>query len=573
VLVRVGVRAKLFAVSCLLILAITIAGGLYLAAELRDGMQARIAGELDRATSTILALLDGPPGDPDRVAVRAAATTGYRVTLLDSSGQVIGDSHYGEERFHRLTEVTRPEIQPALDGDRGANVRYSTQLGEEALYVARPLPGGGVLRVAARLDEVDRALDRLRRFIIVAGILGLVIAVMMSTLASHLLLRTLREMVVTAREIASGKPRRRLDTGGESELSGLAGSLNKVAEELERRVAALARERTRLEEVLEGMSEAVLVIDGDQQIGLLNPASETMLGLDDRAVGLPLIEFVRVPALQELISPPISPRSAEFQLPGQTRQIRASVTPRKDRDGCILVLHDVTEIRRLERIRRDFVANVSHELRTPVSIVRANAETLLDGAMNDPTHGKRLMEGVHRNAERLGRIIDDLLALSRLEARRFPIESSAVSLAELCGGAVASLADRAESKQIEIETRVDERLSVQTDRAALDHVLVNLLDNAIKYTPAGGHVILSAWSEDDQVRIEVRDDGPGIAPHHRSRIFERFYRIDPGRSRDMGGTGLGLSIVKHLVEAMGGTVGVEAAEPEGSIFWVLLPRE
>jgi two-component system, OmpR family, phosphate regulon sensor histidine kinase PhoR len=323
--------------------------------------------------------------------------------------------------------------------------------------------------------------------------------------------------------------------------------------------------------VLEGMSEAVLVIDGDQRIDLLNPASETLLGLDARAVGHPLIEFVRVPALQTLATPPIEPASAEFQLPGQTRQLRASVTPRKDRDGCILVLHEVTEIRRLERIRRDFVANVSHELRTPVSIIRANAETLLDGAMTDPIHGQRLMDGVHRNAERLGRIIDDLLALSRLEARRFPIEPSAVSLVELCAGAVGSLADRAAARTIEVHTEVDDRLMVRADPAALEHVLVNLLDNAIKYTPEGGHVRLSARSDGDQVRLAVTDDGPGIAPHHRARVFERFYRIDPGRSRDMGGTGLGLSIVKHLVEAMGGTVGVDAAEPGGSVFWLRLP--
>jgi two-component system phosphate regulon sensor histidine kinase PhoR len=235
------------------------------------------------------------------------------------------------------------------------------------------------------------------------------------------------------------------------------------------------------------------------------------------------------------------------------------------------MLEDVSAVRRLETIRRDFVANVSHELRTPVSIIRANAETLLGGARDDPAMAGRLIEGLHRNAERLARILADLLDLSRLEAGQYRIELRALDLRAAAEQAVATLETSASAKQVSIEVAIADGTTARGDAKAVDQVLVNLLDNAVKYSAAGGHVWVDARRAGDRVRVEVRDDGQGIAPHHRARIFERFYRVDPGRSRDMGGTGLGLSIVKHLVESQGGEIGVDANQPTGSVFWFELP--
>jgi len=237
-----------------------------------------------------------------------------------------------------------------------------------------------------------------------------------------------------------------------------------------------------------------------------------------------------------------------------------------------LLLEDVTAVRRLESVRRDFVANVSHELRTPVAVIRANAETLLAGAKNDPVMSTKLIDGLHRNAERLARILADLLDLSRLDAGQYRMELAPTSVRTVTEQSLTAVEPQAQARKINVLVAIPERLSVKADAKALDQILVNLIDNGVKYTQAEGHVWVEAKELGDAIRIEVRDDGPGISDKHRARVFERFYRADPSRSREAGGTGLGLSIVKHLVESMGGEVGVEPNAPRGSIFWLQLPR-
>jgi two-component system phosphate regulon sensor histidine kinase PhoR len=231
----------------------------------------------------------------------------------------------------------------------------------------------------------------------------------------------------------------------------------------------------------------------------------------------------------------------------------------------------VTTVRRLERMRRDFVANVSHELRTPISVVSANTETLLEGAMKDSDFAPRLIEAVHRNAERLTLIVNDLLDLSRLEAGSYSLHSGRIVVLHVAERVKESLEERAASKNTEVRVLIDESLAVMTDEAALFQVLVNYLENAIKYTPEGSTIEIVAHRRKRKIRTVVRDNGPGIPEKYRNRVFERFFRVDPGRSREMGGTGLGLSIVKHLVEAMGGRVGVDPVQPTGSAFWLDLP--
>ncbi|HEU0034323.1 MAG TPA: ATP-binding protein, partial [Kofleriaceae bacterium] len=345
---------------------------------------------------------------------------------------------------------------------------------------------------------------------------------------------------------------------------------NFLAEDATKTHQALARERVLLAAVADGLTQGVIAVDGEHRIELLNDAARHMLGVSSTPVGEPLIEFVRVPQVFALLDSD-EEATTEVDLAGGVRAL-IRVAHKYGGQGRVLLLEDVTNVRRLETVRRDFVANVSHELRTPVAVIRANAETLLAGANADPVMGPRLIEGLHRNAERLARILADLLDLSRLDAGQYRLELMPVVVRAVTEQTLTVVEPQADKRGVTVDVAIPDDAVVKADPKALDQILVNLIDNAVKYTREGGHVWVSARPDADHVRIEVRDDGPGIAPKHRERIFERFYRADPSRSREAGGTGLGLSIVKHLVESMHGELGVDANHPTGSVFWLRLPR-
>jgi two-component system phosphate regulon sensor histidine kinase PhoR len=360
------------------------------------------------------------------------------------------------------------------------------------------------------------------------------------------------------------------------ELRALATWLNYLAEDAQRSQQALGRERALLSAVAEGLTQGVIAVDAQARIELLNDAARKMVGVQSPLIGEALFDFVRVRELRELIERPEA-GSAEIQLPAGPRML-VRVARKWGGDGRVLLLEDVTAMRRLETVRRDFVANVSHELRTPVAVIRANAETLMAGAKDDPVMAPKLIDGLHRNAERLARILADLLDLSRLDAGQYRLELGPVGVRGAIEQALTAVEPQATARKVEIATVIPsagpdgEPIAIKGDPKALDQILVNLIDNAVKYTRPAGHVWVEAKADDTGVRIEVRDDGPGIAVKHRERVFERFYRADPSRSREAGGTGLGLSIVKHLVESMAGEVGVEPNAPAGSVFWLRLPR-
>ncbi|HET9989418.1 MAG TPA: ATP-binding protein [Kofleriaceae bacterium] len=382
--------------------------------------------------------------------------------------------------------------------------------------------------------------------------------------------RAQRALIKDVQNIVRDPAKRIGSISGSTEMRELARWINAIAEDAERSRDALHHERTLLASVADGLTQGVIAIDGERRIEMLNDAARRMLGVQSSLVGEPLLEFVRVPELRELIDH-TNDATAEVQLPhGPRALIRAART--WGRAGRVLLLEDVTTVRRLETVRRDFVANVSHELRTPVAVIRANAETLLAGAKNDPQMATKLIDGLHRNAERLARILADLLDLSRLDAGQYRLELAPTSVKTVTEQSLTAVETQALARKIEVVVDVPEELTVRADAKALDQILVNLIDNGVKYTQAEGHVWVAARELDKAIRIEVRDDGPGISDKHRARVFERFYRADPSRSREAGGTGLGLSIVKHLVESMGGEVGVEPNTPRGSIFWLQLPR-
>jgi two-component system phosphate regulon sensor histidine kinase PhoR len=365
---------------------------------------------------------------------------------------------------------------------------------------------------------------------------------------------------------------------GHDELSGLGQALDRLAGSLATTLGELRAERDLQGRILEAMHEGVVVVDRDGRIVLMNPALRSQLLLGADAIGKLLIETVRHAQLDTVVdhareAPDDLP--VEIELPGlKPRRLLVQAAPLSgDDEGLLLVFVDVTELRRLESLRRDFVANASHELRTPIAAVRSATETLQTGALEDPVAANRFLDIIERNAQRLQSLVEDMLELSKLESNEFKLKRERVELQRIVPIVLALFRERAEKKGVRLAADLAFGLpAVEGDPRALEHVLSNLVDNAVKYCPSGTRIVVSAAADDARVRLVVADTGPGIPAEHLPRVFERFYRVDAGRSRELGGTGLGLSIVKHMVETMRGKVAVESAVGKGSTFIVSLQR-
>ena len=569
-----GVRGKLFAISLLLVVVAVAVTGIYLEGGLRTSLETRVEADLlARARGAAVALEHLPTSEIDALTDRIAEAFQARVSVIAPDGGVHGDSLFDGAQLAALeNHANRPEVIAARQDGQGVAYRYSTTAQTQLLYAAiRRGTAGDVIRVAVPVDQLASSMAHLRSLLLVAGLLGLGAAVFMTGLASHLMARELRRLVHTVRARRVADPE--AQEGPRDELAWLAGSFGRLERELSQTVNDLSTERDRLGTVLAAMSDALLALDEGLVVTVANPAAITHLGLDASPVGQSLIATLRAPALVGLARAGLAtPTTGEIELPPpDRRRMLVQATPLTGGSGVVILLHDVTEVRRLETVRRDFVANVSHELRTPVAVVRSNAETLLRGALDDAPAARRFTGAILRNAERLSQLIADLLDLSRIESGQIELVLQPVEVTRAAALVVEALGPIAEARAHSVVVEVPADLRAVADPTALEQVLTNLLDNALKYTPQGGRIMIRGGLEDGRVRIEVIDNGPGIAAEQRERLFERFYRVDAGRSRAMGGTGLGLAIVKHLVEAMDGRLGVAAADPRGSRFWLELP--
>lgn len=575
-----GFRRRLLLSSLAFVTVVDLGVGVYLESRLRASLDSRIREELGRDTRAMAGFLDGvvPDGAQDvvrsqldPVADRFGAAFDARVSIIGSDGWLLADSDLPLSALPATeNHGDRPEVIAAQAGGVGVARRHSATVDAEMLYVAQRVGGQSdrVVRVSVPLSQIDDEVWQLRWILAMGGVAALVAAAVLALAASRLLSRSLQALVATAQHEAGALP--------ESDQVDPPSSVNALADDLRRTVRLLGNERERFETVLETMDQAVLALDAECRINTVNRAGRRLLGLPNALEGRPLLDFVRLPALQGLIEGAASgkPVSAEFDYGVSPRKrIHAQATAPPQGGGTVIVMHDMTELRRLEIVRKDFIANVSHELRTPVAVIQANAETLMAGAIRDPERAMVFLDALSRHAERMGRLVSDLLDISRIEAGRYPLAMEPVDLVALVDHTLAALAQQASDKGTVLASRLQGELWLAGDDKALEQVLFNLVSNAIKYTQGGGHVEVDAVvieredGEPARLRVEVRDDGPGIDPRHHQRVFERFYRVDSGRARDMGGTGLGLAIVKHLVEAMGGGVGVDARRPQGSIFW------
>lgn len=568
-----GIRGRLFLLAALMIVAVVGGAGFYVERSVESSIRTRLEMELFRHAKSTGVLLEQAATDTiDVTADRAAAATGSEIWVFGLDGGALGSSAMAPLELEQLAEPSRdPEVRAALEGTRGVAVREAPD-GTRRMFVAVKVaaPGAAVVaRASAPLVTPGETLTEVRIAVVFAGVAGLIITAGLLFAVGSQVERALQPVVSSA---AAAKGASESNHGESPADDDGPPSLRSVAVDLERTVGSLSSERNRFEAVLQTLEQGVLVLGSDDRVVTVNRAAYTMLSLPERTVGRTLLEAVRVPRLKALADAAAKGGSHhdEFDLPSG-RRIDVRATKHVD-EGVVIVATDVTEVRHLERVRRDFVANVSHELRTPISVIRANAETLLDGALDDPTAARMFVEAIHRHADRLGRIVSDLLDISRIEAGRYALNPTELNVGDVVDQVLDLVESKATEKDISLAVSVDHEFAIRADRKAMEHILINLVSNAFKYTPAGGEVEVTAHAPSpDTVRIEVLDDGPGIDPAHRKRIFERFFRVDAGRSRDMGGTGLGLSIVKNLVEAQGGQVGVDPRSPKGSVFWFTLP--
>jgi two-component system phosphate regulon sensor histidine kinase PhoR len=586
---KLDIRAKLFAVSLGLILVSMIAAEVYLRPAIETNLTDRIRGDLLVRLALIedaaAVVRDMSPTTWDALADRLGPRAQGRVTFIGADGRVLGDSEVALPDLPTLeNHRDRPEVAQALAQRTGTSTRWSVTVHDRLMYAAVPLtfPDGtrGAARLAVPLAGVDAALKHLHDLLLLALAVAFVVAIVISSGAAHILSGALRRMTDVARRMSAGDLQARTRVSGGDEVAALGRALDHLAGNLSNTLTELRGERDLLERILQSMREGVLVLGADRRILLVNPALRDTLLLGPSVEGMAPLEIVRNAHLQELLERAFSANAAasgEIETGGLTRRrllVHASPLPAAQGQarGLLAVFVDVTEIRRLETLRKDFVANVSHELRTPVTAVRSAVETLRHTIERDPVSSARFIEMIDRNAQRLGTLVEDLLDLSRIESQEYRPDLQPLALRPLAEQVISLLRAKLDEKRQPLALEVPaEGFSVRADRRALEQVLTNLIDNAVKYCPMGATITVRARITDGHVRVEIADTGPGIEPRHQSRLFERFYRVDGGRSREMGGTGLGLSIVKHLVEAMSGTVGVDSTPGRGSLFWFTLP--
>lgn len=585
---KLGIRSKLFVASIGLILASVFVFYAYTRARLEQELTQTIREDLTiraklvalHAASASVAMTPENAATWDRLADELGEGAAARVTFISNRGQVIGDSNVALEALASVeNHGQRPEIMTALSRGAASSSRLSTTVNQRMLYIAVPLRQQGavvgVCRVAVPLTHVENSMAVLRNVLTVAVVLALALAVLLSSAAAHLASRSVRRLTQTARALAKGDLNARSGVEGLDEYAELGRALDTLASNLSSSLRELRNERDRLSGILSGMQEGVLLLDHERNVVLLNPALREMFLLSSDAVGTTLdtvVQNAELKGLLERASGSDQPLTTEIQIRElKPRHLLVRAAQLEGAEGGVFaVFVDVTEIRRLESMRRDFVANVSHELRTPVTAIRSAAETLQVAAA-DPKATSTFMSIIERNAERLQELVEDLLDLSRIESQKYSLSPQRLGAEGVFARVTGLFNERAARRRVEIEYQVDRGVpDLWADPKAIEHVLSNLVDNAVKYAGDGAKVRLLAEAAKDGVLLCVEDNGPGIAKAHLPRIFERFYRVDTGRSRDVGGTGLGLSIVKHLVESMGGSVGVDSGEGRGTRFSVLL---
>lgn len=583
-------QLKLVLLLVALVALVSLASGVLVERGLREQERARLTQSLAAQARLLQELTHGMSYVTaesevlDRIANRTARQLDARVTLIGRDGAVLGDSDVAFEALPQVeNHATRPEVAAALAGRLGVDSRLSDTVGRRYFYLALP-PGEetpGVVRVAVALPEIEASVEALHRELIKAGALGLLAALVIAFFWTAVTLRPVEDLARVVARFVQGDFAQRLEWSRGTELGEIAGAVNQIAEQLRARLLEIATEKQRLHAILDGMAEGLLVLDLRGRVSLVNARFRILFHVNEMldVEGRSLLEVVRNVELADFFALAQGTRESlqtEIALgenAEQVLQVQAVGFPQSGpRIGTVAVFHDISEIRRLERIRRDFVSNASHELRTPLTAIRGFVETLLQGSPSEAERAQYL-EIIDRNARRLTNLVNDLLELARSEGRVAPVRRETFALDVIVDAALRDRSDALRARNLSVEFSTERPMPICSDPQAVEQIVVNLLDNAIKYTDPGGEIRLALTQPTpDRVEFSVRDTGIGIQADEQEKIFERFYRVDQVRSRAQGGTGLGLAIVKHLVQKLGGEIGVESKPGQGSCFRVLLPK-
>ena len=575
-----------FAVSLLALGAVTLLWNAELHRERRQELDERVLDQARVLAALLPAAGDSVLADPprlrdacDRLVRLLHRETGMRLTVIDTAGIVLAESGLAPSDVEAMeNHRERPEIRAALEAGVGRSSRPSPTLKTPMAYVAvrwgpaaRPL---GVARAALPMTRViaEENRGRGRLLAVVLGALGF--AAILGYVAARRITRPVARLSAETRRIAEGALDRRVEPAGTAEVQDLALAVNHLADSLRHELLAVEIERLRLEHLLRGMPDGILALDAGGRITLANPAARSLLATGDDLVGKTPVEAVRSAELQQAVDRVLAEDRAESVelrvLEPERRTLHVTLVPRES--GMVVVLQEVSRLRRLEAARREMVANIGHELRTPLSAILGYLETLEHAEDLSPEERARFLGVIARNARRLERLVRDLSRLSELESAQARLALEPLAVEGVLDQALETLAPRAEERGLRLEKETAAALpAVLADRHGLETVLLNLLDNAVRVSPQGSVVRVRALSRDRAVRFEVLDHGPGVPRDLRERVFERFYRIDSGRSSEEGGSGLGLAIVKHLVLLHGGEVGVEDAPEGGALFHFTLP--
>lgn len=537
--------------------------------------EARLAGDaLGRSLSRNVSM-----DELDILARQWARQVEARITIIASDGVVLADSH--EDRTRMDNHLWRPEVQQALTSGQGNSIRFSDTLGYEMMYTAVPVIVDGevmaIVRVARPLRQVEIHITRLRQSILLVTMLISAIAVLLALIIVKRTVEPIRRLTREAEQMARGDLDVSVTPVTHDEIGQLGRAFNRMAALVREKMTALEEEKSLLAAILASMADGALIIDGTGQVLLMNPAAAKLLGTtSEEAKGRSFAQIARQHRIIELVR--LSQEAGQekeetIELHRQGPFLRVIATPIHGggMEGTLIILQDLTQIRRLETIRRDFISNVSHELRTPLASLKALTETLRDGALEDREAALRFLSRMETEVDALTQMVNELLELSRIESRQVPFQLTATPVADIIVPPVERLRPQAERAGLDLTVTLAPELPlVHADIERAQQVITNLVHNAIKFTPAGGHIAISAQVMGDEMVISVRDTGVGISAEDLPRIFERFYKAD--RARSGGGTGLGLAIAKHIVQAHGGRIWAESdGEGQGSTFYFTLP--
>jgi len=588
---RIKLQWKLTAIFCLIAIFILTTAYLYLNSRLKPFLQSDIEDHLKKELFLSRGFLEsefnGKPVGPEaaELADRIGQELGLRVTIIAPDGTVLGDSEVKREDLPKLeNHLDRPEVKQALKEGYGISQRYSYTLKKYMLYNAAVIGGKkpvAVLRLVIPVSKVAEFESGMQRILAVGVALVFMISLVLNYLVSLAVTRPLTKISSAAKAIASGDFSRKALVGSGDEIGDLAATLNYMSDEIKSKIEKIESGEAKLETVLSGMVEGVIVTDSKGKIILANPSVRKLFFIDTAPEGKTPLEVIRNSAVQDIVDRVLKGghriAAEEITISGpEEKFIKVSgvaITKEKQVDGAIFVFHDISELRRLERMRQDFVANVSHELRTPLSSIKGYSETLLDGEKIKAEERKEFLDIIYRESDRLAKLIDDLLDLSKIESGKMSMAFIPIEIGPVIKRSAGVLEKLAREKSIKVEADIPSGLpNVLADENRLSQVFLNLLDNAVKYTPDGGSVKISVLPRDKYLQVDISDTGIGIPQDDLPRIFERFYRVDKARSRQLGGTGLGLSIVKHIVQGHDGQVWVKSEPGRGSTFSFTIPK-